>query len=204
MTAVGLAALFLTLAALAAVPSVSVLTVTSRAIERGPLHGALTALGIVAGDVFYILLALLGGAAVFTAGGPWSDGLRVVGALLLALFAWRQWRFAGHEMPAASHAAAGASFALGLAVTLGDAKAVIFYLVLLPAFVEVGELGARGVMVILAVAVISVGSVKLGYALAAVRVAAWVGSGRAHTLQRFAALALAAAALLLLAGVGRP
>lgn len=46
-----ISALFVAMLILAAVPSVSVLTVTAKAASAGMLHGALTAAGIVLGDI---------------------------------------------------------------------------------------------------------------------------------------------------------
>jgi len=199
MTVASLVALFVTLALLAAVPSLSVLTVVSRALALGPRHGVFVAAGIVAGDVFYIVLALFGGAALFAVGAVLADVLRVAGAGLLAALAWRQWQVAG-QRAAITPGASGASFAAGLAVTLADAKAVLFYLVLLPAFVDVGSLRAGEVALVIAVAVFAVGGVKLAYAVAAARAAAWIGAGRARRVERGAACAMVVAALLLLVG----
>ena len=58
----------------------------------------------------------------------------------------------------------------------------------------------REVALVVMVAVLAVGSVKLAYALAAARVAAWIGAGRARLVERGAACALAVAAALLLVG----
>lgn len=53
-------ALFGAMAVLAAVPSVSVLAVAARSVSDGFAHGAATAMGVVVGDVLFILLALFG------------------------------------------------------------------------------------------------------------------------------------------------
>ena len=55
----------------------------------------------------------------------------------------------------------------GLLVTLGDQKAVVFYLGFLPAFIELGTLSHPDIGAVLASAVLAVGGVKLGYAYAA-------------------------------------
>ena len=51
-------ALFTSMLILAAIPSVSVMTVTARSATAGFTHGAMTGLGIVVGDV--ILMAMIG------------------------------------------------------------------------------------------------------------------------------------------------
>ena len=45
---------------LAVIPSVSVLAVSARAAAFGFSHGLFTALGIVAGDIIFILVAVYG------------------------------------------------------------------------------------------------------------------------------------------------
>ena len=53
-------ALFGAMVVLAALPSVSVLAVSTRSASAGFLHGALTAAGIVLGDLIFIAIALWG------------------------------------------------------------------------------------------------------------------------------------------------
>jgi threonine/homoserine/homoserine lactone efflux protein len=53
-------ALFIAMVVLAAIPSLSVLTVSTRAATAGFIHGVFTAIGIVVGDIIFILLALGG------------------------------------------------------------------------------------------------------------------------------------------------
>jgi len=48
-------ALFGAIAVLAAVPSMSVLTVAARSVSAGFAHGAAAAMGVVVGDVLFIL-----------------------------------------------------------------------------------------------------------------------------------------------------
>ena len=63
-----------------------------------------------------------------------------------------------------------ASFASGFALTLGDAKAILFYASLFPAFVDLTSLGIGDVAVVVLVTVAAVGGVKLVYAFAARRI----------------------------------
>lgn len=199
MTVAGLAALFLTLAALAAVPSVSVLTVVSRAATGGLTHGALAALGVVIGDVIYILIALFGLAALVELVGPWMEVLRWGAAVLLVWFAWLLWRappLAGIE---AGRSGRGASVMAGLAVTLADHKAIVFYLVLFPAFVEAEALTAAQVLAVLMVAVVAVFGAKMVWAFAARQAVRRIGAGGTRWISRGAALVLAGVAVAVLA-----
>ena len=59
MTLSSMIALFGAMLVLAAMPSSSVLLVISRSAASGFVHGSLAALGIVAGDIIFILIAIL-------------------------------------------------------------------------------------------------------------------------------------------------
>jgi threonine/homoserine/homoserine lactone efflux protein len=65
----------------------------------------------------------------------------------------------------------GGTFTAALLLTLGDLKAILFYASLFPVFVNLSALTPSGIIGILALTALSVGSVKLLYALFASRIA---------------------------------
>lgn len=71
------------LALLAAVPSVSVAAVVARAASAGFAHGALAALGIVAGDILFILAAIFGLVLLTEALGDVFAWVRLLGGAYL-------------------------------------------------------------------------------------------------------------------------
>lgn len=198
MTTPALAALFVTLFVLAIMPSTSVLTVVARAASGGTAHGALAALGVVTGDVLYICLALFGLSALTAVAGPWLEYLPLLAAVVLGGLAWSLWQAGAAGTVKPMGGGGRASFAAGLVVTLVDYKAIGFYLLLFPGFVEVAALSAADALRVLLVAVVAVFSAKFAYVLALQRVTGWLGDGRARNLNRLAALVLAVVALLVL------
>jgi len=62
------------------------------------------------------------------------------------------------------------SFLAGLAVTLGDIKAIVFYASLFPLFVDMHTPDAMDLVAVLLITVFSVGGVKVVYALLAQRI----------------------------------
>ena len=195
------AGLFAVMLVLAAVPGVGVMVASARAAAHGFAQGAWTVLGIVAGDAVLIALAaaglslfagILGGAAGF---------LPYLAAAYLLFLAGGLWRGAP---PAARGGPSPASgFLAGLLVTLGDQKAVFFYLGLLPAFADVGRMTWRDGLALLAVAAAAILLAKLPYCWIAHRLgrpAAVPGRG----FGRAAAVVTAAAAVGMLwrAGLG--
>ncbi len=63
-----------------------------------------------------------------------------------------------------------ASFLAGFIITLGDIKAIFFYISLFPTFVDLSELIMADILIIIFVTVITVGGVKIFYAFSAKKV----------------------------------
>lgn len=201
MPPASLFALFAAMAALAAVPSVSVLAVTTRAASAGFLHGALTAAGVVVGDVLFILLAIFGLALLADAMGSQFALLQWLGGAYLLWLGTQLWRAGGHgkEPAGAPPSSLLSSFMTGLLITLGDQKAVLFYLGFLPAFVDLSAVSIGDTAVISGIAVVAVGGVKLVYAALADRAGRRIGASSGQALNRIAAAVVCASGLWLLA-----
>ena len=176
------------LLALAALPSASVALVVSRAASAGLRQGAWVALGIVAGDLLFVGLALLGLLALADLLGETFLWIKLLGGAYLIILGSRPMRPSMrdsqhpplHPHKPVEHAAsqtadtptthptapasAVVSFGAGLLLTLGDIKAILFYASLFPAFVDVPALTGADMAVIALLTVVTVGGVKLGYA----------------------------------------
>ena len=199
-----LAALFVAMAVLAALPSTSVLLVTARAGAHGFRHGAWVAAGVVVGDLIYILVAIFGLQLLLAAMKGATDAIRALAALYLLGFAWRLWRAtpataSAGDVRVTPAASTRESFVTGLLVTLGDQKAILFYLGFLPVFLDLANLRPADVAIVALVAVVAVGGVKLLYAALAGRAGAILGPRAARGLQGLAAAVMAGAAVFLLA-----
>ena len=164
-------ALFLagTLALLAAVPSASVALVVTRSASSGLPNGLTAAAGIVAGDLVFAILALLGMTALSETMGALFAAVQCLGGLYLLWFAYRLIR--PGQRSAKSSSSVGSTlagdFCAGLLLTLGDAKAILFYASLFPAFIDFAALGGADIALVLIVTIIAVGGVKAAYAYAA-------------------------------------
>jgi len=191
-----LAALFAAMAVLAAVPSLSVLTVASRAASAGFGHGALAALGVVIGDLIWIGIALFGLALLVEAAGDWAWTITAAGAVYLIVLGLQLWRSTQRDVNLdRSQHSPWASFLSGLLLTMGDQKAVLFYLGFLPAFVDLKKVTATDAAVIGLIALVTVGGVKLVYAALASRAGQVFGSRLGERLN------LVAAAMMMLIGL---
>jgi threonine/homoserine/homoserine lactone efflux protein len=195
-----LAALFGAIAALAAVPSLSVLTVSARAASLGFFHGALTALGIVIGDLIFIALAVWGLAFFAEQFGPLFILIKGFGGLYLLGLAHQLWRSAplGNRAETIAKTSWASSLLMGLSITLGDQKAILFYFGFFPAFLDLSTLTVLDWLALMAIAAIAVGSVKLAYAYLADRARSRLRPKFHRPINRLAATVLAIVGLLLL------
>ena len=195
MTFPDILSLAVAMSILAAVPSVSVLAVSTRAMSFGFGHGAATAAGVVAGDLVFILLALVGLAALAALMGGFFFLVELLAGAWLVGLGVVTWRAQARELPLDEHSCGASpvsSFLLGFLLTLGDQKAVFFYLGFLPAFVELQTAGWREAGVIALVTLFAVGGVKLMYAAWAARAGRVFGPGVVRGMNRLAAFVMIA------------
>ncbi len=144
------AALFAVLFLIALAPNLSVLIVTTRAAASGFKQGALAAFGIVVATLFYVVLALFLLKIVAVMRPEMRHVLRLVAAMYLV------WNGMGLIRNASKPPVAvlpntqrdAASFAMGFILTLLNVKALLFYLSVLPVFLNVGSLGLRGLLLL--------------------------------------------------------
>jgi len=187
---------------LAAMPSLSVLTVTARAASSGFVQGVWVSVGVVAGDLLFIVVALTGLSLLVTGLGGLFALVPLAGGVYLLWLAWRL--LAGGSRRTASPpsppgAQARGSFMSGLLLTLADQKAVLFYLGFFPAFFTVPALGVADVLLIAAITPVAVGGVKIVYAALAARGGRALDAGTAVWLHRIAGVMLGAVGVVLVA-----
>ncbi len=204
-----IAALFGALALLAALPSVSVLAVTAKSASSGFIYGAFTALGIVVGDLIFILLAVFGLALLVETLGSLFFLINYAGGAYLIWLGLSLWRSnarssttfnATSTEPAANPEASRlTSLITGLLITLGDQKAIFFYLGFLPAFLDLATLTSIDIGIVVLVTFFAVGGVKLGYAYAAAQAGLLLGRSIGAVLNAVAAGIMVVAGIVIMA-----
>ncbi len=197
MTLGTIAALFGVMVILAFIPSVSVLTVSARSAACGFVHGAFATIGIVVGDVIFILLAIFGLAVLADAlGGLFILVKYLGGAYLIGLgvVLWRS-KLKTIEAEKFIESSLLSSFLAGLFITLGDQKAILFYFGFFPAFIDLSVMTYVDACIIILIASVAVGGVKLGYAYMADQVSVLIHSSAAQVI------GIAAGSVLIAVGV---
>ena len=185
-------ALFGAMVILALIPGPGILAVVSRTLADGFRHGVSTVVGIVAGDFVFITLALLGLTALSELMGDLFIIIKYVGAAYLiwlgaSLAFSKQVGAQARPLHESNHLA---SFSAGLLTTLGNPKAILFYLSFFPAFLDLSAVSGLDAIVIYAIATTAVGGVMVGYAYAAHRAKNTFGALRGGPLLRFGSGAL--------------
>ena len=167
-------ALFTIMLTLAAIPSTSVALVVTRSATAGLLHGTAVSVGIVLGDLIFALLAILGLTALSELMGTLFLLIRYAAGVYLIWFGINLIRSRNQTIKLKRSPSTGGlltSFLTGLLVTLGDVKAIFFYSCLFPTFLELSNLGYAEIAWVLGVIIVTVGGVKLTYAVLAKKVA---------------------------------
>jgi len=156
---------------LAIVPSVSVLAVTARAAAFGFTHGLFTALGIVVADILFILVAVYGLALIADLMGEQFRFIQFIGAGYLIWLGISLWRADAHSRRCETvrQSSWSSSFLTGFLITLGDQKAIFFYLGFFPAFIDLSTMTPLDTLIIVLIAIVGVGGAKLVYAFLADR-----------------------------------
>jgi len=203
MTVVGACLLALIMCVLAAIPSSSVVLVVARSASHGIRNGFAAAAGIVAGDLIFVTLALLGMTALAENGGTFFVFIKYAAAAYLIWFGIKLLKTnrATHAFPGSvsrdgrSTTELLTSFSAGLLLTLGDFKAIFFYASLLPTFLDLQSLTVMQIYAISAITIVSVGGVKAAYAVCGQRLAS-----TAKGFSRERELKIASGGLMITAG----
>lgn len=167
--------LFIIMLTLALIPSASVALIVTRSVTHGIANGISVSLGIVTGDLIFILLAILGLSMIAETMGWLFLTIKYIGASYLIWLGYTLLTSSSHTTITVENrqqkTSLLASFFAGLFLTLGDIKAIFFYVSLFPTFVDLETLQLTDVTIIMLVTIMTVGSVKIFYALSANKIA---------------------------------
>lgn len=169
MTLSGIAALSAVLVAGAMIPGMSVLVVSTRSVTFGFIHGFFASIGVVVGDIIFIFIAIFGLSVLTDFMGHHFILIKYLGGaylICLGIVLWRS-RSKIKEVEANTGSHLRSSFMAGLLVTLGDQKAILFYMGFLPVFIDLSRISLLDTGIIVVIDIIAVGGSKIFYALMA-------------------------------------
>jgi threonine/homoserine/homoserine lactone efflux protein len=168
MTILSVLSLLVALFVLAIVPGPGVIAVTTSSLSKGFTTGALTSLGILLGDAFFILISAFTVKFAVTNIEVLFYIVKYLGGGYLIWLGFNGIRSSNKLTPPdeikISKKLGNQSIFTGLIITLGNPKIIVFYIGLLPAFINLSNATALDLTIIIFVDVIAVGSVLLSYA----------------------------------------
>ncbi|ANL45110.1 LysE family amino acid efflux protein [Rhizobium phaseoli] len=181
----------------AAIPGPGITAIVARALGSNFRETFFMGLGLVLGDMTYLTAVILGLAFVAQTFTEVFIAIKIAGALYLAYIAWKLWT-AGllpQDIAAKKSGNIGLSFPSGLLVTLGNPKTMLFYVALAPTLIDIGNIGLRDYVMLLALTFVVLIAVLVPYMLLASRARTMLKQPRAlQALNRVAAGILAGTA----------
>lgn len=169
---------------LAISPGPGLAAILSRALSSGPVAGLAVTGGLVLGDFVFMAVAMVGLTAIAAALGPLFTVLKYAGAAYLLWLGVSVLR--GSAKPIAVQPRPGKGVVkdvgLGLLVTLGNPKPILFYSALLPTFLDMTRIGLGDFLVLAGITTLIAYVVYGGYILVAERSRHLLSSSRASRL----------------------
>ena len=166
--------LFTILLILAATPSASVALVVTRSATLGITNGIAVSIGIVLGDLIFITLAILGLGAIAESMGDFFLIIKYLGGAYLLWIGYCLLISTQNVVNSPSNIKTTgsliSSFLSGFFLTMGDVKAIFFYISLFPTFIDVNTLQTLDIIIIGGIALFTVGGIKIAYAICAIKV----------------------------------
>ena len=156
---------------LAVSPGPGLVAILSRTLGGGYGAGLGVTAGLVIGDAIFLGIAMVGLSAIASAMGPLFQIIKYAGAGYLIWLGVQAFRAAGTTLAVEAAGSRGRlkDLGLGLVVTLGNPKPIMFYGALLPTFLDVTAIGIADFAVLMAVVVAVSFAVYSGYMLLARR-----------------------------------
>jgi threonine/homoserine/homoserine lactone efflux protein len=164
-------ALFCAMLILAIVPGPAVFAIIARSFSSGTLQAFYITVGIVLGDYVFIVLALSGLSALAEVMGTAFFIIKYFSAVYLVWLGIKLLRTKTNaiNIEVSKDSSLMSNFLSGLFITLGNPKAILFYVGFFPAFIDVAEVTFFDTGLIIFAATLAFGSVNMCYSLLAVK-----------------------------------
>ncbi len=183
-----------TYAFLVAMPGPGVIAIIARALGNGFRPTVPAAFGMAAGDLTYMSFSVFGLAMLAKAMGGLFLIVKLAGAAYLLYLGWQYWRAPTHEMKGAKKESGSRGFISQYMITMGNPKAMAFFLAILPNFIDMNHITIWGWTQLASASAILLPIIILTYAALAARMRAILNSPRAQKrMNRGAALIMACA-----------
>ena len=143
---------------LAITPGPGVFATISRALSSGFLNASFVVMGIVIGDIIFLLLAIFGLSAIASILGDFFILVKYLGGIYLLFLGYKILTSKEQEtnLKGIYELSWKKNFLTGLIITLSNPKVILFYLGFLPTFINLQTLTAIDIFIISTVVVVVV------------------------------------------------
>ena len=192
MTFASLATYCVALAIAVAIPGPGVMALIGTSLGGGLKRAVPMIAGIALGDVTWLVLAVLGLAAVAEVYAEAFTIIRYIGVAYLLYLAYKFWTntSALKTEQVDNKRTAFASALNGYVITMGNPKAMLFYLALLPVLLDLTTIGLSDFALIVPATYATLFIVLLPYALLASGAREWLKSSNVYKMMNRTAAAL--------------
>ena len=151
---------------LAASPGPGLFAIISRALSNGFSHASIMAVGLIFGDIIYLLMAIYGLNAVASLMGEFFIVIKYIGGGYLIYLGYKIWisKVTKIEQSNKLEISWSSNFFSGLFITLGNPKVIMFYLGFLPLFMNLETLTNMDVLITVLIVALTLALVVLTYA----------------------------------------
>ncbi len=156
---------------LAASPGPGLFAVVSRALSNGFSHASVMVMGLIVGDIVYLLMAIYGLNAVASMMGEFFIVIKYIGGLYLIYLGYKIWTSEVQKLDdnSTSEISWSSNFFSGLFITLGNPKVIMFYLGFLPVFMNLEVLTILDILLVVFIVTVTLAIVVLSYAYLAAK-----------------------------------
>jgi threonine/homoserine/homoserine lactone efflux protein len=187
-----------------ATPGPGMIAIIARALGSGFKSTLPASAGIAAGDLVLMTLSAFGLALVAQAMGHLFLIVKVAGALYLLYLAYRYWTApveeGGEVVPESGMGDIRRGFLTYMGLTLGNPKAIAFFVALLPVAINPRTLSWVGYLQLVGATLVVIPTITLGYAAMAARLKKFVASAKARRrINKGAGAVMAGASVLIIA-----
>ncbi len=185
----------------AAIPGPGIAALVGQSLGGTPRSSVFFMLGIALGDVTWLTIAVVGLAAVAKTFAGAFVVIKVLGAVYLLYLAWVFWTSDASEssVNARKERSSSSTLIAGYGVTLGNPKAIIFYLALLPSVLDLGVVSFTQWLVLSVLTIVILFVALAPYAFLAVKARSVMSNAPAlKRLNQTAAIVIGAAGAFIL------
>ena len=154
---------------LAITPGPGVFATISRGLASGFTNATYVVLGIVIGDIVFLLLAIFGLSAIAHVLGDFFVIVKYLGGIYLLFLGYKMLtsKVDDTQVEAVNELSRKKNFFTGLLITLSNPKVILFYLGFLPTFINLNTMTMIDVFVVCIIVTLVLGAVMIGYAYSA-------------------------------------